>query len=58
MKVSDELANVLKQACEEVNSWEPWQRSKDPQGPGEEISRTRTDESDSCHSAITKKLEA
>lgn len=32
MKVTEELADLLKQACQEVDSWEPWQRSRDPQG--------------------------
>jgi hypothetical protein len=58
MKVSVELANVLKQACEEVNSWEPWQRSRDPQGAGGETARMRADESNSSNSAIKEKLEA
>ena len=32
MKVKPELANVLRQASQEVSSWEPWQRSRDPHG--------------------------
>jgi hypothetical protein len=32
MKVSNQLTNVLKQACKEVNSWDQWQRSLDPLG--------------------------
>lgn len=35
MTISDELATVLKQACKEVDTWEPWQRSRDPQGSEE-----------------------
>jgi hypothetical protein len=31
MKATTELADVLKQACQEVNSWHEWQRSSDPQ---------------------------
>jgi hypothetical protein len=58
MKVSTELANVLKQACQEVNSWEPWQRSRDPQGADGENSRMRANESNALYSGINKKLEA
>jgi hypothetical protein len=32
MTVSNELADVLKQACQEVEKWHPWQRSLDPEG--------------------------
>jgi hypothetical protein len=32
MKNSDQLATVLRQASREVNSWQHWQRSIDPQG--------------------------
>ena len=42
MKVSTELADVLKRASERVNSWEPWQRSIDPQGAKEENSQIKT----------------
>jgi hypothetical protein len=37
MKVSKELAQVFNQAAKEVENWEVWQRSLDPQG---EKSRT------------------
>jgi hypothetical protein len=32
MKISPELAAILKRAVDEVKTWEPWQRSTDPQG--------------------------
>jgi len=32
MTISDELKTTLKQVREEVNSWEPWKRSRDPLG--------------------------
>jgi hypothetical protein len=32
MKLSNELSDVLKQACLEAETWQDWQRSRDPQG--------------------------
>jgi hypothetical protein len=46
VKISAELKDVLKQACKEVDSWEPWQRSRDPQGSEEGTPRVSTTASD------------
>jgi len=43
MKISKELADVLKQASEEVDTWPKWKRSLDPIG---DKSR-RSDDNDS-----------
>jgi hypothetical protein len=32
MTVPEELADLLKEACRQVDAWQPWQRSRDPQG--------------------------
>jgi hypothetical protein len=42
MTISEELATVLKQVCKDVDSWEPWQRSRDPQGSEEAAPRVCT----------------
>lgn len=55
MKVSTELADVLKRASKQVNSWEPWQRSIDPQGAKEENSPIKTCDTQSRNpSSLTK----
>jgi hypothetical protein len=41
MKVSNQLTNVLKQACKEVNTWDQWQRSLDPHASQNEDSGTQ-----------------
>lgn len=42
MTISNELKTVLEQVCKEVDSWEPWQRSRDPQGSEEAAPRVCT----------------
>ena len=56
MKVSTELADVLKRASEAVNSWEPWQRSRDPQGAKDEDSRIKTSDTKCLSSSSLDKL--
>ena len=41
MKISKELADVLKQASEEVETWPKWKRSLDPIGDKSEHSDQR-----------------
>jgi hypothetical protein len=57
MKVKPELASVLKQASEEVKSWEAWQRSRDPHGCDRENQKVSCGENDSSLESASRTIE-
>lgn len=46
MTASEELANLFKSVSEEVDSWESWKRSLDPQGSENDRIDSRKADSD------------
>jgi len=48
MKISKELADVLREACKEVDRWPQWKRSLDPLG-------SKTDDSESNEAPMESK---
>lgn len=52
VKVSDQLASEFKEVYKEVNTWESWKRSLDPQGAD---SRQRESKSESENASKCKK---
>jgi hypothetical protein len=58
MKASQELANLFKRISEEVDQWEPWKRSLDPQGSENDELRKRSSYADEGWRCLEQKMEA